>query len=206
MEVLLRTPNVRWKGKILCFERGTVLPSDPRARHRAAPCWEAGLAFPFSLCQLVWSRKPTNGAESQALLVLRARRGEVGRQRPWTEEQCRDSETVAVTAGAVECLSLQERNEPRRLACVRAVMLWMGSWTTSASKWGLVRNANYWALPHGGHLHQKICNFRNLSGESDELSRRRITVVEGVRVMLSHDWSIAAEGQNTDYVLFRGRW
>lgn len=69
MEVLLRTPNVRWKGKILCFERGTVLPSDPRARHRAAPCWEAGLAFPFSLCQLVWSRKPTNGAESQALLV-----------------------------------------------------------------------------------------------------------------------------------------
>lgn len=175
-------------------------------RHRAAPCWEADSAFPFSLCQLVWSRKPTNGAESQALLVLRARRREVGRQRPWTEEQCRDSKTVAVAAGTVECLSLRERNEPGRLACVRAVNLWMGSRPTSASNWELVRSANYWALPHETTCTRKSVVFRNLSGESHQLSSRRITAVGGVRVMLCHDWSIAAEGQNTDYVLLWGRW
>ena len=47
-------------------DRGWDLPPNP--------------PFPFSLCQLVWSRKPTNGAESQAFPCAEARGGEVGRK------------------------------------------------------------------------------------------------------------------------------
>ena len=102
MQVLTRHPTCGEKGRpyALKGEQSFLLIEGPITGN--SPCWEADLAFPFSLCQLVWSRTPTNGAESQALLVLRARRGEVGRQRPGTEEQGRDGETVEATAGTVD--------------------------------------------------------------------------------------------------------
>lgn len=74
-----------------------------------------------------------------------------------------------------------------------------------------MRNANDWAQLHRRPPEPEtlgvgpaICSFGSLPGGSDEFSSRRIVAVEGMRAVLSHDRSMAAEGQNTDYVLFLG--